>query len=69
MAFFFIPAGVGLVTTFTVLKQHGLAFIVIVIISTLVVMGVTAWVVDRLIRRAQRSGFRLHRKKLKNNSN
>lgn len=69
MAFFFIPAGVGLITTFTALKQHGVAFIIIVIISTLVVMGVTAWVVDQLIRRAQRTGFRLHRKKLKNNSN
>ncbi|MFA9397869.1 MAG: CidA/LrgA family protein [Clostridiaceae bacterium] len=48
MAFFFIPAGVGLMTAFGVLKGKWIPFIIIVIFSTCIVWIVTAFVVKFL---------------------
>jgi len=53
MAFFFIPAGVGLINSLAVLQQYGLFFIGIILITTLMVMGVTAWIVDFIIQKKQ----------------
>jgi len=55
MAFFFIPAGVGLINSLTVLQQYGLFFIAIMVITTIMVMGVTAWVVDLFIKRKHKN--------------
>ncbi len=48
MSFFFIPAGVGLMTAFGVLKGRWIPFIIIVIVSTCLVWIVTALVVKFL---------------------
>ncbi|OPJ57587.1 CidA/LrgA family protein [Clostridium oryzae] len=48
MSFLFIPAGVGLMTSFGLLKGKIIAFSVIILISTLVVWIVTAHVVKFL---------------------
>jgi holin-like protein len=50
MSFFFIPAGVGLMTAFGVLKGKWIPFIIIVILSTCLVWIVTAFVVKYLRR-------------------
>ena len=48
MSFLFIPAGVGLMTSFDMLKGKVIAFSVIIIISTCIVWIVTAYVVKFL---------------------
>ncbi|NNU74695.1 CidA/LrgA family protein [Clostridium estertheticum] len=48
MSFFFIPAGVGLMTAFGVLKGKWIPFIIIVVLSTCLVWIVTAFVVKTL---------------------
>ena len=48
MSFFFIPAGVGLMTAFGVLKGKWIPFIIIIVISTCLVWIVTAFVVKFL---------------------
>lgn len=48
MSFLFVPAGVGLMTSFNLLKGKVIAFSVIIIISTIVVWIVTAYVVKFL---------------------
>ena len=41
LAFFFIPAGVGLLTAVDVLKGNAIKIVLVCIISTFIVMGVT----------------------------
>ncbi|MBU3113475.1 CidA/LrgA family protein [Clostridium lacusfryxellense] len=53
MSFFFIPAGVGLMTAFGVLKGKWIPFIIIVVISTCLVWIVTAFVVKFLRKGCQ----------------
>ena len=51
MSFFFIPAGVGLMTAFGVLKGKWIPFIIIVVFSTCLV-----WIVTALVVKALRKG-------------
>lgn len=53
LAFFFLPAGVGLMTCFSILKGNWAGFIIIIFISTLVVMIITGITVQILIRRSK----------------
>jgi holin-like protein len=53
MSFFFIPAGVGLMTAFGILKGKWIPFIIIVVISTCLVWIVTAFVVKFLRKGCQ----------------
>ncbi len=48
MAFLFLPAGVGLMTSFNLIKGKIVAFAVVILISTTVVWVVTAYVVKFL---------------------
>jgi len=48
MSFLFIPAGVGLMTSFDILKGKVVAFSCIILISTFIVWIVTAYVVKFL---------------------
>jgi len=48
MSFFFIPAGVGLMTAFGVLRGNWILFIIIVVFFTCLVWRVTALVVKNL---------------------
>lgn len=51
LAFFFLPAGVGLLTALDILKGSGVQLIVIAIVSTIVVMSVTVLSVETLIKK------------------
>ncbi|ENZ32086.1 hypothetical protein HMPREF1084_02500 [Clostridium butyricum 60E.3] len=48
MSFLFIPAGVGLITSFALLSGKIVAFSLVIIISTIIVWVVTAYVVKFL---------------------
>ena len=48
MSFLFVPAGVGLMTSFDMLKGKVMAFSIIIVISTIVVWIVTVYVVKFL---------------------
>ncbi len=48
MSFLFIPAGVGLITSFSLLNGKIIAFSLIILISTVIVWVVTAYVVKFL---------------------
>lgn len=50
MSFLFVPAGVGLITSLDILKSNVISFSVIILISTVVVWVVTAYVVKMLRR-------------------
>lgn len=49
LAFFFLPAGVGIISSFDLLKGNTIKIIIIIIISTLVVLLVTGYTVQGLI--------------------
>ena len=53
MSFFFIPAGVGLMTSFGVLKGKWIPFIIIIVFSTCLVWIVTAFVV-KILRKGRK---------------
>jgi holin-like protein len=55
LALFFIPAGVGVMVHFDLLKVHWLPLVVATVVSTFVVMAVTGWVEGYLYRRGQRA--------------
>lgn len=50
LQFFFIPAGVGLISNLELLKSKGVAILLICIISTIVVMTVTGLTIEFLKR-------------------
>lgn len=52
LSFFFIPAGVGLITCMSVLKGHWIAFLGVCLITTVIVMVVTGYTVQ-LLKRGQ----------------
>ena len=51
LAFFFLPAGVALITALGILKLDGIQLVIIAIVSTLVVMSVTAILVQFFIKK------------------
>ncbi|MCA2014833.1 CidA/LrgA family protein [Vibrio tritonius] len=50
MLLFFVPAVVTVVNYQSLMEQEGLQIIAVLFISTALVIGVTAWVVDRVYR-------------------
>lgn len=50
MAFFFIPAGVGLITSMSILKDTWYKILIVCVVSTIVVMAVTGKTIDFLIK-------------------
>jgi holin-like protein len=55
LALFFIPAGVGVMVHFDLLKAQWLPVVVSMVLSTFVVMAVTGWVETALSRRGKRA--------------
>ena len=51
MPLFFIPAGVSVMATYTLMDGFYLQIIVITTVSTILVMGLTAYVVQYFVRR------------------
>ncbi len=54
LALLFIPAGVGLMTLGDKIGQQGMALLLTMVFSTMVTMGVTAAVLQFLLRRHHR---------------
>lgn len=50
IAFFFIPAGVSIISSFSILKGNWLAIISVAIISTIITLAVTALIIQLLMR-------------------
>jgi holin-like protein len=46
LAFFFIPAGVGLLTSLSVIKDSWIRLVIVCILTTIITIGATALVVD-----------------------
>lgn len=51
LAFFFVPAGVGILTCLPFLKGKLISVFLIIIISTILVIAVTGWVIQLYIRK------------------
>lgn len=51
LAFFFVPAAVGLMTCLPLIKGHLISIFVIIIVTTIIIMAVTAITVQALKRR------------------
>lgn len=52
LSLLFVPVGVGLIAQLGLLGQHGMRLMVVVVVSTWVGLGVTALVLQWLLRRA-----------------
>lgn len=50
---FFIPAGVGVMEHGARLREEGAAILLALVLSTLLGLAVTAWVMARLLRRSE----------------
>jgi len=53
LAFLFVPAGVGLISSLDLIGKAWLPIIAIVLISTVLVIGITGWTVQLLKRRVK----------------
>jgi holin-like protein len=51
LSFFFIPAGVGLISYLGILKSDGIAIVAISVITTIMVMVITGYTVQMMKRR------------------
>lgn len=54
LAFFFIPAGVGLMSSVGIIKATWLQLLVICIVTTVVIIGITGTVVQFVVKRKER---------------
>lgn len=54
LAFFFIPAGVGILTCLPLLKNRWTSFIIICVVTTILIMVVTGWTIELYIRRIKK---------------
>ncbi|WP_026894916.1 CidA/LrgA family protein [Clostridiisalibacter paucivorans] len=50
LAFFFIPAGVALIGSIGVLKDAWLSLLIITLLTTFIVMGITGLIVENMIK-------------------
>lgn len=50
LAFFFVPAGVGILTCIPVLQGKWLAFLAVCIITTVIIITITGWTIQLYIR-------------------
>lgn len=51
LALFFLPAGVGLMTCFTLIKDKLIPFILLLVITTIIVMAATGHTIQQIKRR------------------
>lgn len=54
LSFFFIPAGVGLMANFTILKNNLFGILAVTLLSTIIIMLLTGTIVQLLIRRSNK---------------
>ncbi|WP_432696333.1 CidA/LrgA family protein [Marinobacterium sp. YM272] len=58
LALLFVPAGVGVMVHLDLIGRQWLVFGVTLVLSTAITMGVTGWVLVRLMRRLEKKGGR-----------
>lgn len=54
LAFFFIPAGVGIVTAFNVLRGNTIKLLIVAVVSTFIIMAVSGIVVQFVINLSEK---------------
>lgn len=54
LAFFFVPAGVGILSCMPFLKGKWIIFLAICLISTIIVIAVTGWTIQAYIRKVDK---------------
>lgn len=54
LAFFFVPAGVGILSCMPFLKSKWIIFLAICLISTIIVIAVTGWTIQAYIRKVDK---------------
>ena len=57
LSLLFVPAGVGVMTHLALLAQYGVRMLVVIVLSTLIGMAVTALVFRALLRRGGAAGL------------
>lgn len=60
MPVMFIPAGVGLMASWGVLKPMLVPVVVIIVVSLVLVMGISGWITQRVIRHNQKKEGKDH---------
>lgn len=55
LAFFFIPAGVGILTCLPLLKNKWTSFITICVLTTIIIIVITGWTIQLYIRRIEKN--------------
>lgn len=55
LSFFFIPAGVGLISSFSIIKNSFLQIILICIVTTIITIGVTGKIVELLLNNKKKT--------------
>lgn len=56
LSLLFVPVGVGVMTHVGVITQYGLRIGVVIVLSTWISLGVTAWVLRALMRKSTSQG-------------
>ena len=56
MPMMFIPAAVGLIDSWCIIKSHLLTYIIVTVVSTFIVMGTSGFVTQYVIRRDKMKG-------------
>ena len=56
MPMMFIPAAVGLIDSWCIIKSHLLTYIIVTVVSTFIVMGTSGFVTQYIIRRDKMKG-------------
>lgn len=54
LAFLFVPSGASLITALDILKDSWIQLLIICIVSTILTMGVTGWVVQYILGRGEK---------------
>ena len=56
LSLLFVPVGVGVMTHMGLLSQYGFRLLVVLLLSTWIGLGVTAWVLRAALRRSEGAG-------------
>lgn len=62
LAFFFVPAGVGLITAMDLLKGNSLKLLFVCILSTIIVLVITGFIVQTVIKLSHKKSDRSERR-------
>ncbi|RHW78007.1 CidA/LrgA family protein [Colwellia sp. RSH04] len=52
----FVPAGVGIINHFDLIKLHGIAILIIIFVSTFTLLTVVAWCSEKIFKAQQSKG-------------